>query len=81
MVLTQFLVEVLRREVGIFLTIQPTRPLQFALRRPAMRDTAKTFVAKTIDAFGLVTNTLAAKMTASQADNSPASSAVMRPFL
>jgi hypothetical protein len=60
----QLLVEVLDGEVGVFLAIQPTHPLQFGLRRAARRDPAKTLVTQTVSTFFRVTATLAAEVPA-----------------
>ena len=62
----QFLVKVFDREVLVSLVIQTPHPGQFALRRPAVRNTAEPFVAQTVDTFGLVTDALAAEVAGGQ---------------
>src|ERR1019366_7852969 len=66
----QFFVEVFDREVLVFLVVQTPHPVQFALRRTPVRDTAEPFVAQTVDTFGLVTDALAAEVAAGQAQQS-----------
>ena len=67
MVSAQLLVEVFDREIRIFLAVKTAHPLQFALRRPTVRDPAKTFVAQAVNAFGLIPNALATEVAARQA--------------
>ena len=58
--------DVFDREVREFFLVQPPHPVQFALRRTAVRNTPEPLVPETINPLGLVTDALAAEMAAGQ---------------
>jgi hypothetical protein len=64
----QLLMEVLHREVGIFVAIQPAHPRKLALRRAAMRDTTEPLVPQSVDPRRCIARALTAEMPTRQAE-------------